>query len=285
MTWETKIGNRESRARRPLRWFGTLAVLALASMAAPALAQHDHATGTAPAAKDAAAPHAGQMVEFASGSEKATGYLALPSGTGSHPAIIVIQEWWGLNDMVKAKADSFAKQGYVALAPDLYRGKVSTDPDMAHQLMRGLPEDRAVRDMKGAVAYLRGRPEVGSRRMAAVGWCMGGGYSLALALAEPKLSGAVLYYGRLVTDDAAIQSLQVPLLGNFGGQDQGIPSDTVKEFERKAKAAGKSVDFKIYPDAGHGFASQPGGQAYRADDAKDADERTDAFFKRVLGKG
>jgi carboxymethylenebutenolidase len=259
-----------------------LAVTLLAFVAVPVFAQHDHAAMTA--AKSASAA-AGQMVEFSSGSEKATGYLALPAGTGSHPAIIVIQEWWGLNDWVKAKADGFAKQGYVALAPDLYRGKVATDPDTAHQLMRGLPEDRAVRDMKGAVAYLRGRPEVGSRRMAAVGWCMGGGYSLSLALAEPKLSGAVIYYGRLVTDDAAIASLQVPLLGNFGGQDQGIPPASVQEFEKKAKAAGKSVDFKIYPDAGHGFASMPDSKAYRKDDAKDADERADAFFKKVLGKG
>lgn len=256
--------------------------LVLALAAAPVLAQHDHAAMTA--AKSASAG-AGRMVEFASGSEKASGYLALPSGAGAHPAIVVIQEWWGLNDNIKAKADAFAKQGYVALAPDLYRGKVATDPDTAHQLMRGLPEDRAVRDMKGAVAYLRGRPEVGSKPIGAVGWCMGGGYSLSLALAEPKLAGAVLYYGRLVTDDAAIASLQVPLLGNFGGQDQGIPPDSVREFERKAKAAGKSVDFKVYPEAGHGFASVPGAGAYRADDARDADARTNAFFQRVLGKG
>jgi carboxymethylenebutenolidase len=228
---------------------------------------------------------AGTMVEFASGAEKASGYLALPSGAGPHPAIVVIQEWWGLNDNIKGKADGFAKQGYVALAPDLYRGKVATDADTAHQLMRGLPEDRALRDMKGAVAYLRGRSEVGSSPIASVGWCMGGGESLSLALAEPTLAGAVIYYGRLVTDDATIRSLKVPLLGNFGGKDQGIPPDSVREFERKAKAAGQSVDFKVYPEAGHGFASMPGGAAYRADDAKDADVRADAFFRRVLGKG
>jgi carboxymethylenebutenolidase len=270
--------------RETSRLAGILAASALVLGASSLLAQHDHA-GSAPPPKAAASSAAGQMIEFTSGSEKATGYLALPAGGGTHAAIVVIQEWWGLNDNIKAKADAFAKQGYVALAPDLYRGKVATDPDVAHQLMRGLPEDRAVRDMKGAVAYLRGRPEVGSKRIGAVGWCMGGGYSLSLALAEPKLSGAVIYYGRLVTDDAAIQSLQVPLLGNFGGKDQGIPVDSVREFERKAKAGGKSVDFKVYPESGHGFASMPGGPAYRTDDAKDADARTDAFFQKVLGKG
>jgi len=274
MIRETGIGNRKSTASKA----SFLIALALLVTSA-ASAQHDHAAMTA--AKSASAG-AGTMVEFPSGSEKATGYLALPAGPGPHSAIVVIQEWWGLNDNIKSKADAFARQGYVALAPDLYRGKVATDPDMAHQLMRGLPEDRAVRDLKGAFAYLRGRPEVGSRPIGSVGWCMGGGYSLALALAEPRLAGAVLYYGRLVTDDAAIASLKAPLLGNFGGQDQGIPPDSVREFEKKAKAAGKSVDFKVYPDAGHGFASMPGGAVYRADDAKDADARTDAFFKRVL---
>lgn len=224
----------------------------------------------------------GKMVSFPSGPETGSGYLATPEGTGKRPAIVVIQEWWGLNDFVKAKADHFAKEGYVALAPDLYRGKVATDADTAHQLMRGLPEDRAIRDLKGAVAFLRSRPDVDPKRIGGVGWCMGGGYSLSLALAEPTLAGAVIYYGRLVTDDAAIGSLQVPLLGNFGGQDQGIPPESVREFERKAKAAGKSVDFKVYSDAGHGFASSTDPKTYRPEDAKDADARAHRFFEKTL---
>jgi carboxymethylenebutenolidase len=157
--------------------------------------------------------------------------------------------------------------------------------------MRGLPEDRAMRDLKGAVAFLRSRPDVDPKRVGSVGWCMGGGYSLSLALAEPTLAGGVIYYGRLVTDDAAIRSLQVPLLGNFGGQDKGIPAESVREFEKKAKAAGKNVDFKIYPDSGHGFASFDASSHPQFDasshpqDAKDADERTEKFFeKRLKGK-
>jgi carboxymethylenebutenolidase len=113
---------------------------------------------------------------------------------------------------------------------------------------------------------------------------MGGGYSLAFALAEPKSAGSVIYYGRLVTDDAAIKGLAVPLLGNFGGQDKGIPPESVKAFEAKAKAAGKNVDFKIYPEAGHGFASSKDPGTFRAADTKDADARTDAFFEKVLKK-
>jgi carboxymethylenebutenolidase len=225
------------------------------------------------------------MVSYPSGSETVSGYLAAPAGSQKKPAIVVIQEWWGLNDFIKRKADGFAGNGYVALATDLYRGKVTEDPDTAHQLMRGMPEDRAMRDLQAAVAYLRSRPDVDGKRIVAIGWCMGGGFSGKLALAEPGLAGAVIYYGSLVTDDAKIAGLKVPLLGNFGGKDQGIPPESVREFERKAKAASKTVDFKIYPEAGHAFASSKDPKVFRAEDAKDADARADAFLARVLKPG
>jgi carboxymethylenebutenolidase len=227
----------------------------------------------------ALAQSGGTMVSYASGSETVQGYLAAPAGTAKKPAIVVIQEWWGVNDFIKGKADSFAKQGYVALAVDLYRGKVTADPQVAHELMRGLPEDRALRDLKAAAAYLRSRPDVDTAHVGVVGWCMGGGWALNLAVAEPTLAGAVIYYGHLMTEDATIRALKVPLLGNFGGKDQGIPADSVVEFEKKAKAAGKSVDFKIYAESGHGFASF---DTSHPQDARDANARTDAFFARVL---
>lgn len=230
----------------------------------------------------AASVGAGTMVSYPSGPETVSGYLAAPEGAGKKPAIVVIHEWWGLNDFIKGKADGFAKQGYVALAVDLYRGKVADNADVAHQLMRGLPEDRAVRDMKAAVAYLRSRPDVDGTRIASIGWCMGGGYSLALALAEPTLAGTVLYYGHLVTDPAVIAGLKVPLLGNFGGKDEGITPADVHGFEEAAKKTGVGVDFKIYPEAGHAFASSKDPKVFRAADAKDADARTDAFLGKVL---
>src|SRR5262249_15937003 len=142
---------------------------------------------------------AAETVSYKSGPETVSGYLAAPEGPGKKPGLVVIQEWWGLNDFVKGKADAFTKQGYVALAVDLYRGKVTSDPSVAHQLMRGMPEDRAIRDLQAAVAYLKSRPDVDGKHIASIGWCMGGGYSLALALAEPTLSGTVIYYGPLVT--------------------------------------------------------------------------------------
>lgn len=233
----------------------------------------------------AARVDAGTMVSYSSGSETVSGYLAIPDGAGKKPAIVVIHEYWGLNEFAKGKADAFAKQGYVALAVDLYRGKVAKDPDVAHQLMRGLPDDRALRDMKAAVAYLRTHPDVDAAKIGVVGWCMGGGLALDLAVAEPTLAGAAIYYGHLMTEPATIEGLKVPLIGNFGGQDQGIPPASVREFEAMAKKDGKSVDFKIYPDAGHAFASSKDPKVYRTEDANDANARTEAFFAKVLKKG
>jgi carboxymethylenebutenolidase len=230
----------------------------------------------------AVAQASGQVVSYPSGSETITAYLARAEGIARKPAIVVIHEWWGLNDWVKGKADALATQGYVALAVDLYRGKIATDADTAHQLMRGLPEDRALKDLKAAVAYLRSRPDVDGKHIGAIGWCMGGGWSLNLAVAEPTLAGAVIYYGHLMTEDATIKGLAVPLLGNFGGKDKGITPESVREFEKKAKAAGKTVDFKIYPEAGHGFASSQDPLVFRAADARDAGARTDTFLARVL---
>jgi carboxymethylenebutenolidase len=230
----------------------------------------------------ARAQSAGKMITYSSGPETVSGYLAAPEGAGRKPAVVVIHEWWGLNDFAKGKADSFAKQGYVTLAVDLYRGKVTADADVAHQLMRGLPDDRALRDLQAAVTYLRSRPDVDTKRIGSVGWCMGGGWSLNLALAEPTLAGAVIYYGHLMTEDATIQKLKVALIGSFGGKDQGIPAESVSAFQAKARALQKNVFFKIYPEAGHAFASSTDPKVFRPDDAKDADARTDSFFRKVL---
>jgi carboxymethylenebutenolidase len=234
------------------------------------------------AAGVASAAPAGKMVSYPAGSETVSGYLSLPGTDGKEPAIVVIQEWWGLNDFVKQKADHFAASGYVALAPDLYSGKATSDPMKAHELSR-IPSEHVMRQLKAAIEYLKGRPDVDPARLASIGWCWGGGYSLELALEQaPPLAGAVIYYGRLVADRGVIANLRVPLLGNFGGQDQGIPADSVREFETRAKQEGKSVNFKIYPDAGHAFASSSDPKVYRPEDAKDSDARTDAFLARIL---
>ena len=230
--------------------------------------------------------HAGEeTVTFKSGEETASGFLATPAGKGPSPAVIVIQEWWGLDNWVKDQARALAKEGYVALAVDLYRGKVTDKQDEAHQLMSGLPPDRAMRDLKSAFAFLTARPDVKKDRIGAIGWCMGGRYTLALATEEPKLAAAVAYYGAPPTDAAAIARIQAPILGNFGGEDKGPSPDQVKAFEAALKKAGKSADIKIYEGAGHAFANvnNPWG-GYREAAAKDASSRTVAFFAQHLKK-
>jgi carboxymethylenebutenolidase len=226
---------------------------------------------------------AAEEVTYRSGGEDVKGYLALPQGKGPFPALVVIHEWWGLNDWVKEKTRELAGKGYAALAVDLYRGKVATDPDTAHQLSRGLPQDRAVRDLKAAFAHLAARKDVDPKRIGAIGWCMGGGLVFALAQAEPRLAAAVVYYGPPPTDEAAIAKIKAPELGNYGAEDKGIPPEAVKVFEAAAKKAGVEVDIKIYPGAGHRFASAPPSDpAYAPEAAKDADARTDAFLARHL---
>jgi carboxymethylenebutenolidase len=224
----------------------------------------------------------GKPVTFASSPGEGSGYLSLPGGTGKHPALVVIQEWWGLNDWVKEQADRFASQGYVALAPDLYRGKVATEPNLAHELSRGLPQDRAMNDLRGAFAYLASRADVDPKRIGVIGWCMGGGFALDLTLAEPRLAASVINYGHLVTDPAKIASIKTPILGNFGALDRGIPPADVKAFDEALKKAGKSSDVKIYEGAGHGFMNPNNTQGYVKAAAADAQSRIDAFFARHL---
>jgi carboxymethylenebutenolidase len=228
------------------------------------------------------APAAEEKVTFGSGG---SGLLVKPEGKGPSPAVIVIQEWWGLDDWVKEQARALAKEGYVALAVDLYRGKVTNKQEEAHQFMMGLPQEQALGDLKAAFAFLSARPDVKKDRIGAIGWCMGGKYSLALATEEPKLAAAVPYYGAPPTDPAAIAKIQAPVLGNFGGDDKGPSPEQVKAFEAAMRKAGKSVDLKIYEGAPHAFANpnNPWG-GYREAAAKDAWARSTAFLAKNLKK-
>jgi carboxymethylenebutenolidase len=224
-----------------------------------------------------------ETISYKSGDETVKSYLVLPASAGKHPAIIVIHEWWGLNDWVKEQAQHFADQGYAALAVDLYRGQVAATPDDAHILMRGLPDDRGLRDLEAAFAYLSSRPDVETNKIGAIGWCMGGGWAIKLAEDQPKLAAFVVNYGSLPTDNAIIAKIQAPMLGNFGAEDKGIPPEAVNAFEAKMKAAGKSADIKIYDGAGHAFQNPNNTQGYRKDATEDADKRIDAFFRKQLG--
>ncbi len=226
----------------------------------------------------------GKSVSYKSGDETVQAILYTPAGKGPFPAIIVIHEYWGLNDWVKEQASKLADQGYEALAIDLYRGKVATTPDMAHEIMRGVPEDRAKRDLHAAFEFLQSQPNVKKSRIGAIGWCMGGGYSLDVALQEPTLAADVINYGHLATDPSALEKINAPILGLFGGQDQGITPDDVHKFEAAMKKMGKKIDIKIYDDAGHAFENPNNKSGYRAGDAADARKLTLDFLATNLKK-
>ena len=223
-------------------------------------------------------------VSYKSGDETVRGILYTPEGKGPFPGIVVIHEWWGLNDWVKEQASKLAGEGYAALAIDLYRGKVATTPDEAHEIMRGVPEDRAKRDLEAAFQFLASQPNVKHDRIGAIGWCMGGGYALDLALEEPKLAADVINYGHLATDPAALSKINAPILGLFGALDRGIPPEDVKKFGEALDKLGKKGDITIYPDAGHAFENPNNKDGYRAADAADAWNKTVNFLASTLKK-
>ena len=226
----------------------------------------------------------GKSVSYKSGDETVQGVLYTPAGKGPFPALIVIHEWWGLNDWVKEQGAKLADEGYVALAVDLYRGKVATTPEMAHEIMRGVPEDRAKRDLHAAMEFLKSQPNVKKDRIGSIGWCMGGGYALDVALQEPDLAATVINYGHLATDKDALKKINASILGLFGGQDQGIPPADVRKFGQTLDELGKKIDIKIYDDAGHAFENPNNKSGYRADDAADAWKRTVDVLAGALKK-
>ena len=224
----------------------------------------------------------GKRIEFPAANGVGSGYLSVPAAQGKHPAIIVIQEWWGVEDWIKENTDKFAGEGYVALAVDLYRGRIAANQEEAHELMRGLPQDRAMADLKGAIDYLSSQPYVDPTRIGVIGWCMGGGYALTLATTDPRVKATVINYGHLVTDPATIQKINGPLMGNFAGQDRGIPSADVQQFQTALQSSGKTADIKIYPEQGHAFMNPKNTQGFDPKAAEDAWGRIWSFFKTNL---
>ena len=223
-----------------------------------------------------------ENVSFTSGRETVHGVLYRPQGAGSFPAIVIIHEWWGLNDWVKQQAQMFAEHGYVTLAVDLYRGQVATDPEMAHELMRALPQDRGVAYLRSGVAYLKTLTYVKPNRIGAAGWCMGGSFAMQLAIAEPSLRAVAINYGAPETEPAQLKKIHAALLGNFGAQDRGITPKDVSDFAAAMKSIGHPVDVKEYPDAGHAFQNPNNKSGYRPADTSDADRRMFAFFAKYL---
>jgi len=229
------------------------------------------------AAGEAAAGIVGEEIDYGPG----RGFLARPQGT-PRAGLIVIHEWWGLNDNIREMSKRLAAEGYLALAVDLYEGAVADDPDAARTLMQALMRDeaRAERHISAAFRWLEN--EGGVERVGAIGWCLGGAMSLRAGMALPEqLDAVVIYYGRLVTEPARLAPLRMPILGIFGGQDRGIPIESVREFETALQALGKDVEIIVYDDADHAFAN-PSGTRYQPEAAADAWRRTLEFLDEHL---
>ncbi len=223
-----------------------------------------------------------ETVSYKSGSETVSAGLYLPSGHGPFPALVVIHEWWGVTPWVRQQAENYAGHGYASLVIDLYRGRSTNDPNEAHELMRGVPQDRAMRDLKAAVDYLQSRKDIRKDHIGDIGWCMGGGYALQLAVADVRLRTAAAFYGPPPTDEAAIRAMHAEVVGSYGAQDRGIPPSAVETFEKTLQAAGKHPDIKVYPDAGHAFENPDNKASYRPADTEDANSRTLQYLERNL---
>ena len=229
-------------------------------------------------------PVAGRNVSYATiDGAPVTGYLARPEGhDGPLPGLIVIHEWWGLNDNIRAMTRRLAGEGYTAMAVDLYGGKTADDPTAARQMMVAVGDstEAAASNLRQAFDYLE--KEQGAPRVASIGWCFGGGWSLETALLLPEqLDAAVIYYGRVVTDRARLATLKMPILGIFGGKDRGIPITDVKIFEGTLAALGKDATIIVYPDADHAFAN-PSGRNWNPQAAADAWRDTVEFLAKHL---
>ena len=204
--------------------------------------------------------------------------LALPDRKPA-AAVMLVHEWWGLNDQIKSVASEIAKQGYLGLAIDLYGGKSTANPDEAQTLMKGVVPAEASETMSTWVDWLRKHPDCNGK-VASIGWCFGGGMALQAALDRP-LDATVIYYGYVQRSADELKSLKGPVLGQFANQDQWITPKMVDGFQAAMKQAGKVLEVHRY-DANHAFAN-PTGDNYNAADAREAWDRTVAFLKTTLG--
>lgn len=221
------------------------------------------------------------------GDSAVTGYLAKPQAAGiapdaaSRPALLVIHEWWGLNDNVRQMTNRLAQQGYTALAVDLYGGESAQTPDAAMRLMRGAMAQAPAltQHLRDAYAYLQ--REEGASSVGVIGWCFGGRWALTAAESIPDLDAAVIYYGSPDTTAAAVAGIEAPVLAHFGADDSSIPLPQVRAFEQALNEAGKDAAVYVYEGAGHAFAN-PSGERFQAEAAAQAWDRTMAFLTEHL---
>ncbi len=227
------------------------------------------------------AKRAGRDIEFASNGETARGYLAVPT-SGRGPGVVVIQEWWGLVDHIRDVCDRFAREGFVALAPDLYRGESTADPDEAGRLMMGLEIPRAAKDLDAAVQALLGHDAVEGAKVGAIGFCMGGQLALFAATRNPKIGAVADFYGVHPNVTLDLSGLEAGVLGIFGENDGFVTPEVARKLEADLRGAGKRVQVEIYPGVDHAFFNDTRPDVYKADAAARAWAETLAFFRAEL---
>ncbi|MCK9361619.1 dienelactone hydrolase family protein [Patescibacteria group bacterium] len=206
---------------------------------------------------------------------------------GKLPALLVMHEWWGLNDYIKNEARNLADEGYAVFAISLYDGEVATTSSRAGELagqVRANPAE-AERQMKLALNFLERQPEVDASRMASMGWCFGGGMSnILVSSGDKRVKASVVYYGTPITDPAHLKNMSQPILGIWGEDDQSVKADTVRTFEQALKSQGTPTEFHYYAGAGHAFANPTRGDAYKPEATADAWTKTLDFLARNLKK-
>lgn len=220
----------------------------------------------------------GERVSFRSNAHTCEGHLALPA-SGSGPAVVVIQEWWGLVPHIEEVTERFAREGFIALAPDLYHGETTKSPDTAGKLLMELDVERAEKEIAGAGAYLLSRPECSSTSFGVVGFCMGGALAQFEATRNPNVRAAVSFYGGFKKVPADWQELRCPLLLIYGEEDQGVPAEQGRELKRQLESIGKDVELVVYPGADHAFFNDSRPEVYNAEAAADAWRRTVDLFR------
>jgi len=224
--------------------------------------------------------------------DDAKGYLVYPVSTNDSqrklPAVVMIHEWWGLNQNIKDMANLLAKNGFVVLAADLYHGKVTDNPQLAMELVQNARgnQNSSTANLQAAVKYLSSAPNVDNKKIVSLGWCFGGGQSLQLALnsQEHPLAATILYYGTpLVTDNESISKIKWPVLGIFGDKDEAIPIAEINQFRSSLNESGIKNEIHVYSGVGHAFAN-PSGDSYAPEETADAWQRTLSFLKKYVGE-
>lgn len=226
----------------------------------------------------------GEIVEFPSNGTTGSGYLATAEG-GSGPGVLVIQEWWGLVPHITDVCDRFAAEGFTALAPDLYRGTTTTEPDEAGKLMMALNLEQAAKDLRGAIAHLQASPAVTSGKVGVIGFCMGGGLAMVVACNEADDVAAVApFYGLIPWEGAEPDwsRLQAPLRGHFAEQDGFFSPEMARDLEERLRSMGKDASIRIHPGCDHAFFNDARPEVHDPERADEAWRETVEFFRSTI---